>query len=269
MHKPIPALFLAIACSALIAGCSRYHIPSPADLPIVYKIDVQQGNVVTQDMLAQLEPGMDKAKVRYVMGTPLIVDVFHQDRWDYVYTEQKRGGERSERHISLYFKNNKLDHIEGNVTAAAGQIPVVGRRDTTLAVPAAEKSLVGKLKDKIEGDKTSEKDANKAPAKEKTAAEATAQSETGKTSATDTGKKAAATADTAETKAVAKTESEKKAPNEVEVPKDAPRPQKSFFRRLMEKVGIGDNEGGEYESADTKYRDPTNPENNPASAPGP
>ena len=154
MHKPILAASLAVAFSLLTAGCSQTRLPSPADLPIVYKIDVQQGNVVTQDMLAQLQPGMDKAKVRYVMGTPLIVDVFHQDRWDYVFTEQKRGGQRHERRISLYFKSDKLDHVEGDIKAAAGQIPVVGRRDSTLEVPAAEKGLVGKLKDKLEGDKT-------------------------------------------------------------------------------------------------------------------
>ena len=69
-----------ISISLAVAGCSRTHIPSPADLPIVYKIDVQQGNIVTQDMLAQLKPGMDRSKVKFIMGTPLIADTFHNDR---------------------------------------------------------------------------------------------------------------------------------------------------------------------------------------------
>ena len=262
MHKPILAASLAVVFSFLTAGCSQTRLPSPADLPIVYKIDVQQGNVVTQDMLAQLQPGMDKAKIRYVMGTPLIVDVFHQDRWDYVFTEQKRGGQRHERRISLYFKNDKLDHVEGDVKAAAGQIPVVGRRDSTLEVPAAEKDLVGKLKDKLGGEKTASsvkaKDESKASGATGVAADAGAT-----TPKTDT----AAGKDTAGTpvpspdgKAVAKADTEKKKTSEVEIPEDAPRKQKGFFRRLLEKVGIGDNEGGDYQPADTKYRDPTNPD---------
>ena len=270
MHKLILPGSLAVAIAVVTGGCSRYHIPSPADLPIVYKIDVQQGNVVTQDMLAQLQPGMDKAKVKYVMGTPLVVDVFHQDRWDYIFTDQKRGGERHERHISLYFKNNKLDHIEGDVKAATGQIPVVGRRDSTLNVPAAEKSLVGRLKDKFEGDKTAStgsKDKSEATAG---TAEAKAPSGniSGKTETT-AGSKASGTAGAGKEAAVAKADPAKNAPKEVEVPEDAPRPHKSIFRRLLEKVGIGDNEGGEYQSGDTKYRDPTNPENNPDSGTSP
>ena len=59
----------------------------------IYKLDVQQGNVVTQEAVNQLKPGMNKRQVRYIMGSPLLVDVFHQTRWDYVYTNQPGGGD--------------------------------------------------------------------------------------------------------------------------------------------------------------------------------
>ena len=67
-----------------LAGCS---------FPGVYKIDIQQGNVVTQDMIDQLRPGMTRRQVRFIMGNPLLVDTFHANRWDYLYSLQPGGGE--------------------------------------------------------------------------------------------------------------------------------------------------------------------------------
>ena len=73
-------LLLVAASSALIAACS--YKPSFIN---EYKIDIQQGNVLTQEMVAQLKPGMTRDQVRFVLGTPLLADVFHADRWDYIY----------------------------------------------------------------------------------------------------------------------------------------------------------------------------------------
>lgn len=82
----------------------------------VYKIDIQQGNLVTQEMLDQLELNMSAKKVRFIMGTPMIVDVFHQHRWDYLYSFQAGGSERKQRRISLFFGENQLlQKIEGDV----------------------------------------------------------------------------------------------------------------------------------------------------------
>ena len=87
--------------------------------PFVYKIDVQQGNVVTQEALSQLKPGMSKAEVRQVLGTPLLADVFHANRWDY-YFSSARGGRAQERQVvSLFFKDDKLAEITGDVKPAA------------------------------------------------------------------------------------------------------------------------------------------------------
>jgi outer membrane protein assembly factor BamE len=101
---------LALAATvSLLAACG----------PFVYRIDVQQGNVVTQEALAQLKPGMTKVEVRQVMGTPLLTDVFHANRWDYYFSNAK-GGRAGERQlVSLHFQDEKLVSITGDVKAAA------------------------------------------------------------------------------------------------------------------------------------------------------
>jgi outer membrane protein assembly factor BamE len=100
-------LLIIIMCSAsfLLTSCA------------IYKIDVQQGNVVTQEMLNQLSIGMPMSKVRFIMGTPVIVDVFHQQRWDYIYSFQPSGKERDreQRRISLFFENSNLVKIDGDI----------------------------------------------------------------------------------------------------------------------------------------------------------
>lgn len=99
-----------LTITMLIAtGCS--YLPS---LPSVYKIDIQQGNVITQDMIDQLRPGLTKRQVQYVMGTPLIEDTFNQSRWDYVYSLQPGGEARQQESISLFFKDDLLTHFEGD-----------------------------------------------------------------------------------------------------------------------------------------------------------
>ena len=87
---------------AVLAGCS---------FPGVYKIDIQQGNVVTQDMIDQLRPGMTRRQVRFIMGNPLINDTFHANRWDYLYSIQPGGGARQQERVSLMFDSS--DHLVG------------------------------------------------------------------------------------------------------------------------------------------------------------
>ena len=93
----------------LLSGCSVVSWPG------VYKVDVQQGHPITQQLVDQLYPGMTQQQVSYVMGTPLLVDPFHDGRWDYVYTFQPGGGEREQRHLSLFFTGDKLARIEGDL----------------------------------------------------------------------------------------------------------------------------------------------------------
>lgn len=101
-----------------LAGCS---------LPGVYKIDTQQGNVVTQDMIDQLRPGMTRRQVRFIMGNPLLSDTFHANRWDYLYSIQPAGGTRLQERVSLVFDNN--DQLVG---LAGDFMPGVSRDEAIL-----------------------------------------------------------------------------------------------------------------------------------------
>jgi outer membrane protein assembly factor BamE len=96
----------------LLAGCSR--MPSFPGLG-PHKIDIQQGNYVTQDMVAKLKPGMTRNQVKFALGTPLVADPFHNDRWDYVYVMQKKGRVVEQRRIVVVFKEDKLERIDGDV----------------------------------------------------------------------------------------------------------------------------------------------------------
>jgi outer membrane protein assembly factor BamE len=97
-----------------LSGCSSPIKSGFPGIPGVYKIDVQQGNIVTQDMIDQLRPGMTKQQVQFVMGTPLILDTFAPDRWDYVYSIQPGGKKRKQKSVSLFFENDQLTHFVGD-----------------------------------------------------------------------------------------------------------------------------------------------------------
>jgi len=130
-----PAATLAsVAATALLAGCGGMSMPSIPSLS-VYRIDIQQGNVITQEQLAALEPGMEKRKVRFILGTPMVADAFNPDRWDYYYSLEKRGEERVQRVISVYFEDERLVRVGGDVRPAAGPIVVDNRKDELVAVP--------------------------------------------------------------------------------------------------------------------------------------
>lgn len=95
-----------LACVMLIAGCA---------FPGVYRIDIPQGNIITQEMVDQLRPGLTKRQVTFILGTPLIRDTFDQDRWDYLYSYQPGGGERVQERITVFFDaNGELTHFEGD-----------------------------------------------------------------------------------------------------------------------------------------------------------
>lgn len=84
-----------------------------------YRIDVRQGNYVDQEMVAQLRKGMTRDQVRFVLGTPLVVDMFREDRWDYVYRFTEGWGEPQMRTLSLFFVDGQLDRVDGDVMPAA------------------------------------------------------------------------------------------------------------------------------------------------------
>ncbi len=117
----------------LISGCNKDKIPG------VYRIDIQQGNDVTQEMINKLKPEMTKNQVAYVMGTPLLIDAFHPDRWDYIYSFHPGNGQREQRRITLFFKNDKLTRLEGDTrTVAREDLPQTDKTDKNVVVPQTE-----------------------------------------------------------------------------------------------------------------------------------
>lgn len=109
---PLVALFLGT-----LVGCGGWSNPVERISP--YKVDIQQGNAVSQEMLARLKPGMTPSQVRFVLGTPLLVDPFRANRWDYVYRLVKAGKLVEQRRVTVVFEDDRLKAIEGDVVPGA------------------------------------------------------------------------------------------------------------------------------------------------------
>lgn len=101
----------------IVAGCGSSATRTVPVLPgiVPHKIDIQQGNVITQDMLDKLQPGMTRSQVRFVLGTPLLVDPFRSDRWDYFYSLVKQGDRVEQRQLRVYFKDDRMLRYEGDI----------------------------------------------------------------------------------------------------------------------------------------------------------
>jgi outer membrane protein assembly factor BamE len=109
--KPLAAA--ALAGLVLLAGCTSLQ-SSDNFLGVItpYRVDIVQGNVVTKEQLAAVKPGMTRAQVRDILGSPLLTDIFHADRWDYVFTIKRPGTEPQNRHIIVLFDGEKLKSVE-------------------------------------------------------------------------------------------------------------------------------------------------------------
>ena len=101
-------LILPLTVGCLLVGCG-----SNFGFPGVYRINVEQGNVVTEEMVEQLRPGLNRRQVRYIMGTPLIEDSFHEDSWDYRYLLRNGNELLSETQLTLWFEEEELVRAEG------------------------------------------------------------------------------------------------------------------------------------------------------------
>jgi len=158
--------FTVILLAVLCASCGTV-------LPTVkpYKLDVQQGNVVTSKMLLQLRPGMTKSQVRFIMGTPLIQDSFHGNRWDYVYQMREKGKIVEQRRVILDFEGEALKAVRGDVIPKGSEPKVEegstnsGTRVINPTEKPAEKGVLNKLKFWQKDDAALAKEAEAAKAK--------------------------------------------------------------------------------------------------------
>lgn len=107
---------IAFAAAALLAGCSSVTETTRSALHTItpYKIEVVQGNFVSREQVEALKPGMTRQQVREILGTSLLTDVFHVNRWDYVFTIRRQGVEAQQRRLTVFFNGEYLDRFEGD-----------------------------------------------------------------------------------------------------------------------------------------------------------
>lgn len=210
----------------VLGGCS--NVPTIPTLS-AYKMDIQQGNYVTQEMVAKLKPGMTRAQVRFILGTPLVVDMFRTDRWDYVYVFQKAGKVTEQRKLTVIFADDKLLRVEGDVVpAGSGESGKTGDAAAENAKPAADagsaKPEPGALPAKPETGAAPPKPESGAPSGQGGSNLTTGSGEPVKT---DTPKPESA-----------KPESSAEKPQEEQSKEQKPEEEKGFFGRMLDKIGL-------------------------------
>lgn len=133
MLQTLRLLTFIVVLLSIISGCSTIA----TDVPFVYKIDIDQGNVINHDMVNQLRPTMTKRQVIYILGTPLLVDPFSNNRWDYIYSEQPGKEDRTQQRIALFFAEDSLVHVGGDLTPEANPAPATSK-EMTIDAPKRE-----------------------------------------------------------------------------------------------------------------------------------
>ena len=128
---------IVLLSNLLLASCS-YILNN---LPGVYTIPIQQGNIVDQTMIDQLRPNMTERQVLYILGSPMLVDTFHQKRWDYLYSNQPSGEDRQQKRVSILFNDDNLvAGIQGDFKPSSTPV-VKPSEETTVDVPKRDVEL--------------------------------------------------------------------------------------------------------------------------------
>jgi outer membrane protein assembly factor BamE len=120
MPTRFSVVFISLMAGLLASGCQSLQ-SSDHFLGVVtpYRLEVVQGNVVTQEQASAVQPGMSRAQVREVLGSPLLTDLFHVDRWDYVFTIRRQGAPKQQRRVVAWFEGEAFKKLEtdGNLPA--------------------------------------------------------------------------------------------------------------------------------------------------------
>jgi outer membrane protein assembly factor BamE len=136
-----PGLGLVFIFCAALSACGTVDSASNRLVNVFrpYKMDVVQGNVVTSEQVALLKPGMSRVHVRDVLGTPLLVSVFHEDRWDYVFTLQRQGVAPQSRRVTVFFKNAELLRFEADALPSEAEFAAsLGKMNLPSKLPELE-----------------------------------------------------------------------------------------------------------------------------------
>ena len=134
---------LVAALCFVVAGCS--WVPTWG----VYKIDVNQGNFITQDAVEKLRAGQSKSQVRLILGTPLVADAFHANRWDYIYRFESSGRMIEDRKFMVAFADDKLSKWSGEDLPVSPIRGYAGERKegVTTSISVEDKSWWGTIRD--------------------------------------------------------------------------------------------------------------------------
>jgi len=217
--RSLPALPLMLL-APLLTSCKSVDIPKvPGITP--YRMVIQQGNFLSQEMVSQLKPGMTREQVRFILGTPLVTDIFHADRWDYVFYRELPNGKREQRNLSVVFEKDRLARVIGDLMPPEGSAPAATGFDPQVK-PAAEapkpspdgaKPVADTIKPPADAPKPSE--ANTAPPTQNWGT-ATAEPE----------------------KKPEEKKAEEKKPEEKKAEEGKPAEERGFFGRMLEKIGL-------------------------------
>ena len=120
--------FAVLGAAALIAAAT---LVASCNLPRVYRLTVQQGNVITQEMVDSLKPGMTREQVAFIMGEPVVRNPFDNSRWDYVYTLRVPGYVDDKAKMSLFFTDGVLSHFTGDYKPTDAEVEGVASADAT------------------------------------------------------------------------------------------------------------------------------------------
>jgi outer membrane protein assembly factor BamE len=123
MKSALRALIASVATALATSACGVPRIPGITP----YKMDIQQGNLLTQEQVSRLKAGMTKEEVRIALGTPLLTDIFHGERWDYVYWHEDSSFKLEQRRLVLYFSDGKLSRVDGDVVPKEPQAKAAGQ----------------------------------------------------------------------------------------------------------------------------------------------
>lgn len=138
---PVAATLFGTGCSTVGDGLKSLDsvtriIPNALDeLPLVYRPEIQQGNVVTQEQVNELKPGMSKRQVRFLLGSPMLTDVFHNDRWDYAYTFGTGSKPKDMRRVTVFFEQDRLTRISGDLRPQAESEREEPKKEILVTVP--------------------------------------------------------------------------------------------------------------------------------------
>ena len=113
-----------------LGGCTSWK-----DLSLVHSPDIEQGNIITPEMVALLEPGMSQRQVRFALGTPMLKDVFHGERWDYLFSVKRRNEAIEIKRFSVYFDGDYLTRYGGDIEPAENVESSQEKRELVVSVP--------------------------------------------------------------------------------------------------------------------------------------